>query len=240
MTDRTTSSCAWKRAGFAAGTLCFVLGWGADGTALRAAGGISTVVGPVRVVDGDTLDIGAQRIRLEGIDAPELSQSCTASSGATWPCGRAATAALRKLTEGKDVACDSRGLDKYGRMLGVCFEDGVEINAEMVRMGLAWAFVKYSQAYVSIEAEAHKAKVGLWQGPAEPAWDYRRHEWANAEQTAPKGCAIKGNVSAKGRIYHLPWSPWYDRVTVKTERGERWFCSESEAIVAGWRPAAAN
>ncbi len=108
----------------------------------------------------------------------------------------------------------------------------------MVREGLAWAFVKYSQSYVQQEAEARLARVGIWQGDAEPAWVYREKRWAGAEQEAPKGCAIKGNVTEHGHIYHMPWSPWYGKVKIEETKGERWFCSESEAIAAGWRPAA--
>jgi hypothetical protein len=80
----------------------------------------------------------------------------------------------------------------------------------------------------------------VWQGYAEAPWDFRRDEWQVAEVTAPKGCAIKGNVSAHGRIYHMPWDPWYDKVRMDESRGKRWFCSEAEAIAAGWRPASPN
>jgi hypothetical protein len=107
-------------------------------------------------------------------------------------------------------------------------------------MGFAWAFVKYSATYVAVEAEAKAARTGIWKSETEPAWTYREKRWANAEQTAPEGCAIKGNVTDKGQIYHLPWSPWYTKVRVEPAKGERWFCSEAEAISAGWRPAMIN
>jgi hypothetical protein len=58
-----------------------------------------------------------------------------------------------------------------------------------------------------------------------------------AEQQAPDGCAIKGNITENGHIYHMPWSPWYGRVKVDPAQGERWFCSEAEAKSAGWRSA---
>lgn len=189
------------------------------------------------MVDGDTLDLAGQRIRLEGIDAPETAQTCTTASGAIWPCGRAAAKALQAMVAGLDVVCDSRGLDKYGRVLGICYAEGRDINAAMVKAGLAWAFVKYSVTYVAEEASARAAKAGVWQGPSEAPWDFRHKGWQVAEAVAPKGCAIKGNVSSKGRIYHMPWSPWYERVTVEAARGEQWFCSEDEAQAAGWRPA---
>lgn len=194
--------------------------------------------GAARVVDGDTLDIAGERVRLEGIDAPEISQKCPRRLFGTWACGKAAARALERLVAGGGLSCESRGKDRYGRTLGVCFVDGRDINKEMVREGYAWAFVKYSTSYVHEEAEARATRVGVWEGgEAEPPWVYRHNRWAGAEQVAPEGCAIKGNVTKNGHIYHMPWSPWYGKVKVEPNKGERWFCSESEAIAAGWRPA---
>ena len=206
----------------------------APGTPSEPSGALS---GPARVIDGDTIDIAGTRVRLEGIDAPESTQTCATSAGTAWNCGAAATRLLYDLTKNQDVTCEPHGRDKYGRYLGVCVSGGLEINAEMVRRGLAWAFVKYSQAYVAVETEARALRIGIWEGPSQPAWVYRELQWQSASTSAPAGCVIKGNVSRKGHIYHLPWSPWYGRVTIDERRGERWFCSETEAIAAGWRPA---
>ena len=198
------------------------------------------LVGAARVIDGDTLEISGERVRLEGIDAPETAQTCSRPRGSSWACGRDSTAALERLLGKQKIACEDHGTDKYGRMLGVCFLGARDINAWMVHEGLAWAFVKYSRSYVHEEAEARARRIGIWQGEAEPAWDFRAKRWTGAEETAPQGCAIKGNVSANGHIYHMPWSPWYGKVRIDESRGERWFCSESEALAAGWRPAAAH
>jgi len=195
------------------------------------------ISGPARVIDGDTLVVGGQHIRLEGIDAPELGQTCGRRFFGTWRCGKAAADALAALVGGRSVTCESRGDDKYGRMLGICFVDGRDLNAAMVREGLAWAFVKYSQTYVPEEAEARSSRVGIWRGEAEPAWVYRERRWAGAEPEAPHGCAIKGNITAHGHIYYMPWSPWYAMVKIDEAKGEHWFCSEAEAVAAGWRPA---
>jgi hypothetical protein len=73
-----------------------------------------------------------------------------------------------------------------------------------------------------------------------PAWEFRHSKWHMAEVSTPKGCAIKGNISHGGQIYHVPWSPWYDKVKIDTGRGERWFCNEADAITAGWRAALTN
>ena len=208
------------------------------GVLARSGDGSGAIVGAARVIDGDTIVIDGTRIRLEGIDAPEAGQSCQRKWFGAWSCGTVATAALAKLIDGRTIACEGRGLDKYGRTLGVCFAGGVELNAEMVRRGYAWAFVRYSSAYVAHEAEARAAKAGIWEGLAQPAWDFRAGRWQVAETAAPEGCAIKGNVTGSGRIYHMPWSPWYDKVRMDDMgKGKRWFCSETEALAAGWRPA---
>ena len=199
---------------------------------------LSTISGYAIVVDGDTIDIDGQRIRLEGIDAPETAQTCSTTSGSSWPCGRAAAKALTALVAAGDVACDSTGNDKYGRFLGICYTDGRDINAVMIDTGMAWAFTRYSTLYATRETAARAAKIGVWQGTAEAPWDYRHKGWQVSEVAAPQGCAIKGNISHSGQIYHMPWSPWYDKVKVEASRGERWFCSEADAIAAGWRPAA--
>jgi endonuclease YncB( thermonuclease family) len=194
------------------------------------------IAGPARVVDGDTVVVGGVRVRLEGIDAPEASQTCARPPGETWPCGTESTHALAVLIAGRELECDPRGTDKYGRVLAVCFLDRQDINAWMVRQGHAWAFTRYSTSYVNEEAEARARRLGIWQGGATPAWEYRAQRWARAEPLAPQGCAIKGNVTANGKIYHMPWSPWYAQIKMDTGRGRRWFCTEAEALAAGWRP----
>jgi endonuclease YncB( thermonuclease family) len=200
----------------------------------------TAIIGVARVVDGDTISIDEVRIRLEGIDAPEAGQTCQRRWFGAWPCGSAATAALQGLLAGQSVRCERRGTDKYGRVLGVCFVAGRDVNAAMVRQGYAWAFVRYSASYVREEAAAKAERLGIWQGEAMPAWEYRQRHWAVAEADAPAGCAIKGNVTKSGRIYHMPWSPWYPQIKIEPEKGKRWFCSEAEAIAAGWRPVHAN
>ena len=85
------------------------------------------------------------------------------------------------------------------------------------------------------EREARSAAADVWQAGNERPWDYRRRRWEVAEQEAPEGCPIKGNISDNGHIYHAPWSPWYDRTKISLDKGERWFCSEREALDAGWR-----
>jgi endonuclease YncB( thermonuclease family) len=199
---------------------------------------LGSISGTARVVDGDTLVIDGLNVRLEGIDAPEHGQTCGRRFFGTWKCGAAAAEALRAIVTGRSVTCESRGDDKYGRTLGICLVDGEDINARMVREGFAWAFVKYSKTYVREEEEARTARAGIWSGEAEPAWIFREKRWAGAEYAAPNGCAIKGNITGHGHLYYMPWSPRYASVKIEEEKGERWFCSEADAIAEGWRPAA--
>ncbi|MGD9803627.1 MAG: thermonuclease family protein [Hyphomicrobiaceae bacterium] len=202
----------------------------------------ATLIGEAHAIDGDTLLVGGVRVRLEGIDAPEIDQLCTDARGQQWRCGAEAHRVLAGLVLHQSVHCEERGLDKYHRLLGQCRVGTRDINAELVRRGLAWAFVRYSSTYVATEAEAKRGRIGIWSGSATPAWDYRANRWHQTSEAAeaPKGCPIKGNVTANGRIYHLPWSPWYGRIKMDGTKGKRWFCSEAEAIAAGWRAAHAR
>jgi hypothetical protein len=130
------------------------------------------------------------------------------------------------------------GTDVYGRLLARCRAGEIDLNERMVRDGYAWAFVKYSQAFIATEAEARRRRVGVWQGSAEAPWIFREQRWVAEAAAAPAGCAIKGKITVNGQIYHTPWSPWYAQSRIDERRGERWFCSEGEALAAGWRPAA--
>lgn len=193
------------------------------------------IEGIAEIVDGDTLTLGGQAIRLHGIDAPEAGQRCQRASGTEWRCGREAINHLASLAEGRTLVCRGDTFDDFDRLIGTCTADGADVSAQMVRDGMAWAFVRFSQDYVAEEAEARAAGRGIWRGPAQPAWDFRAARWQVAEQESPTGCPIKGNISDNGQIYHAPWSPWYSRTSINEARGERWFCSEREALDAGWR-----
>jgi endonuclease YncB( thermonuclease family) len=195
----------------------------------------TSLAGSVRVVDGDTIELIGTTYRLHGIDAPEAGQNCKRANGKSWPCGKQAIAVLEELVSGREVTCDDRGADGYGRTIAVCTSGGRDLNAAMVSKGMAWAFRKYSSDYIELEEKAKSQRVGVWQAQTTTPWDYRAERWAVAEQESPKGCPIKGNISDGGHIYHAPWSPWYTKTKVNTSQGERWFCSEAEAVAAGWR-----
>jgi endonuclease YncB( thermonuclease family) len=201
---------------------------------------VTRIIGKAQVVDGDTLDLGPVRIRLHGIDAPEASQRCGEANGrGTWACGTAATNRLAELLQRVEVECHARDRDQYGRIVAVCFVAKADVNAVLVKEGLAWAYRRFSEDYVGLEDRARAARIGIWQGDAEAPWDYRERRWERAAAASPRpGCPIKGNINRRGeKIYHTPWSPSYDRTQIDESKGERWFCDEAEAAAAGWRPA---
>jgi len=194
--------------------------------------------GSARVFDGDTLEIGLVRIRLHGIDAPEFGQRCGTAGGGQWPCGREAADRLAAMADGTELVCIARERDHFGRIIATCHAGTRDLAAELTAEGLAWAYTRFSDDYVALEAQARAASRGIWQGPAEAAWDYRETAWQEASGAAPRpGCPIKGNINRKGeRIYHPPWSAYYDRTRINESMGEAWFCDEAEAEAAGWRP----
>lgn len=204
-----------------------------------AAAAPARIVGTARVTDGDTINLGPVAIRLHGIDAPEAGQICKRANGKSWPCGTVASNRLAEIVEGQKVECEALDRDAYRRIIARCTVEGRDVNAVLIEEGLAWAFTRYSDDYAALEGRAKAAGAGIWQGDAEPAWEYRENRWQRAAEASPRpGCPIKGNINRGGeKIYHTPWSPWYDRVKINEAAGQRWFCDEEEAQAAGWRAA---
>lgn len=145
---------------------------------------------------------------------------------------------LADRIEGEFVSCEVLELDQYGRSVSQCFHADDDISAWMVEQGYALAFRRYSSRLVPQEDAARASGAGLWQTALEPPWEYRARRWRTPDQEAPEGCPIKGNISINtgAKIYHAPWSPWYEKTRINTAKGERWFCTEGEALAAGWRP----
>jgi endonuclease YncB( thermonuclease family) len=129
------------------------------------------ITGAAEAIDGDSLRMQGEEMRLKGIDAPEFLQVCRVSGRET-PCGREARAALRKLLASGLATCIGDERDRYGRLLVHCRVRGIDINAAMVRDGQAVAFGSYERE----EAEARAAYRGLWAGEFDRPRDWRaRH-----------------------------------------------------------------
>lgn len=125
------------------------------------------------VVDGDTLRFDGEKVRLWGIDAPELRQTCM-RHGMEYGCGQEAKAALARLVGDAMISCTPVDKDKYGRTVGRCVANGHDIAAEMVSQGWALDQTQYSKgAYAMMQIQAQVRKKGVWAGPVDPAWRAR-------------------------------------------------------------------
>ena len=216
---------------------------------VRAQG--TQLQGVATVIDGDTLELHGQRIRLFGIDAPESGQSCTDALGNTYRCGQQAALALSDRIGRKPITCEQHGTDRYGRIIAICRQGAINLNLWMVANGQALAYRRYSSDYVAQEDMARHNKRGIWAGSFTAPWDWRKGSRGSAIQ--PEGspparntqaarqsdCRIKGNISQRSgdRIYHMPGQQHYTRTRINPDKGELWFCSEAEARAAGWRRA---
>jgi endonuclease YncB( thermonuclease family) len=131
------------------------------------------VTGKARVVDGDTIWIANTKIRLHGIDAPEMKQTCRTSEGKEQLCGQLAKQALQRLVQGQDVTCKGDKRDRYKRLIAICHVGPLNINEQMVTDGWALAYRKYSRNYVRAETFAKSRREGLWLGEFEMPWEWR-------------------------------------------------------------------
>ena len=186
-----------------------------------------------RIIDGDTIEIeGGQRVRYIGVNTPE-----TVDPRTTVQCfGKEASIKNRELVEGKVIALekDISETDKYGRLLRYVFVDQLFVNDYLVREGYAYSSsyppdIKYQQQFSESQMEAQQSGRGLWSTCSDK----------NASNTTlynKEGCSIKGNISSSGeKIYHMSGQKYYDKTVIDEAKGERWFCTEDDAISAGWR-----
>ena len=131
------------------------------------------VEGNVKVIDGDTIHIGKNKIRLHGIDAPERNQKCFTSNN-EWDCGKESTNSLIGLINSRKVSCIILDQDRYKRDIGECYINNLNINKWMVQNGWALAYRYYSKKYVEVENLAKENNSGLLVGEFENPWDFRK------------------------------------------------------------------
>jgi len=138
-----------------------------------------TLTGPAKAIDADIIVFtdGNRRVIIWGIDAPELNQTCPVGD-VLWPCYAEARTAMEQLVGSGPVSCVLKPdkPDPFGRRLGVCKVGDIDIGAEMVKRGLALAYVDQSDDYVAQQAEAEKAQIGFFQPGAKimKPWDWRK------------------------------------------------------------------
>jgi micrococcal nuclease len=207
-----------------------------------------------RVVDGDTIELeDGRKLRYIGIDTPETKhptkgQECF---------GEEASQKNKELVEGKIIALekDVNDTDRYGRLLRYVWLEEKMINLTLVELGLAHAVsyppdVAHQEEFRMAESQARAYQKGLW--GADCDLETKKLEQLNQDiqdadqqlmdnvqgaedELVEEGCVIKGNISDSGKLYHLPTCPSYSVVKINEDKGEKWFCSEEQAIEAGWQ-----
>jgi endonuclease YncB( thermonuclease family) len=140
----------------------------------------------IAVTDGDTVKVLTDephlyRVRLAGIDAPERKQ----------PYGQAAKALLSDWVYQRRVVIETPGADRYGRLLGTIYQDGINVNAKLVEAGAAWVYRAYPHdpGFILLEAQAQAGQRGLWGLQADqqcPPWDWRRGRCPSQQQKTDK------------------------------------------------------
>ncbi len=125
------------------------------------------------VNDGDSLEFNGERLRLRGIDAPELHQTCNDRYAMPYDCGRDAKRALQKLIGSSEIKCNLTSTDRYNRKLAYCTKGGLDINREMVRQGWAVAYTSLVSTYTLAEREARNERRGIWAGTFQSPEEYR-------------------------------------------------------------------
>lgn len=133
---------------------------------------VAGLIGRASIIDGDTIEIRGQRIRLWGVDAPESAQICT-RDGKPWQCGRDAALVLSGWVGTRTVECQERDRDRYRRIVALCRVGGVDVSAWLVENGWALAFRRYSGNYVANEDRARSAQRGIWVSQFQAPWDWR-------------------------------------------------------------------
>ena len=127
----------------------------------------------LRVVDGDTIVLNGEKIRISGIDAPELKQMCMNGDEKVF-CGKTAKMILVKKIGNQTPECIREGKDVYKRTLAECFINGVSLSSFLVRSGYAFAYRKYSDKFIKDEEFAKENKLGMWSMKFQYPWDFRK------------------------------------------------------------------
>ena len=130
--------------------------------------------GKPKIIDGDTIHIKNYKIRLHGIDAPEIKQTCKIDSE-EWNCGKQSTKELKKLINHQNVECIINDVDIYNRYIAICTIDDININQWMVKNGWAVAYRYYSTDYIVEEEYAQDNQLGIWKSEFLNPYQFRKN-----------------------------------------------------------------
>ena len=136
-------------------------------------GNSKTILGKAKIIDGDTIHIKSNKIRLHGIDAPETKQTCKIDNQ-DWYCGKQSIKELKNLINNQKVECNVNDVDRYNRYVAICFVNEININQWMVKNGWAIAYRYYSKDYIVEEKYANDNKLGIWNSEFIEPYAYRR------------------------------------------------------------------
>jgi endonuclease YncB( thermonuclease family) len=170
--------------------------------------GLADITGKPRVVDGDTIYIGSTKIRLWGFDAPEQKQTCM-NKGKAWDCGIVATVHLKTFIGNNLVKCVQKDLDRYKRIVAKCSVGTLDIGAEMVEVGLAIPYWKYSgKYYIQSYKEARGLGRGIHAGTFVEPWEWRRGKRLSSPSADVTKSKLENLFSIKKTIPLL--QGWHD------------------------------
>lgn len=132
------------------------------------------IAGRARVVDSNTIEIGGRRVRLLGVDAPDLNQICPTKKGEDYPCGRVSAQTLVALVKDGPLTCVGDAVDAAGRLVARCAIRGFDVGEQYVMTGRAFADPETGADYRRAEGTAEKLREGMWRGVFQKPWEWRK------------------------------------------------------------------
>jgi endonuclease YncB( thermonuclease family) len=217
------------------------------------------------VKDGNTIQLGEMTYRLDGIEAPELDQTCINDQADPWTCGIEAREQLTRLIGGRAVHCDDLGPDKTfkKRHIGLCTVEGetASLSQQLVRTGFALDFEPSAKGrFLQDEGAARDARLGLWKGCFVAGQEFRlgkkdgslhgaacrtdrdrqiREALFPEDLAMPPSCSIKAKFAVRARVTGNVGIYHLQGCPnyPTTTKPDRWFCSEDDAQAAGFRRA---
>lgn len=199
-----------------------------------------------KVIDGDTIDVidnGQEtRVRLIGVNTPETSDprrpiECFGEEAKQFLTD---TLTNQVVTIEADPTQSNR--DQYDRLLRYVFVGDQNINLQLIKEGYGYEYTydqpyQYQVQFKQAQIEAQKNAKGLWNPQTCNGQTKSPINTPTIQMSPNENCQIKGNISSREKIYHLPGCRDYGKTSINQSRGEMWFCTEEEALNAGWRKA---